>query len=378
MVASCRSVVGSVRTTPSVPPVQTLSGDIATLRPLPGNVPTTWLLVASTATSWPPMHPDVHTRPKPNAGRPHVSWPVSIFATTRLVALCAGHRGVPIVANSVAVVDPATGDIVGSVRVGRSPGPILVAGGSVWVGNRGDLTVSRVDPGNWSTIRTFGLADTPEGLTASDGVVWITNGFSGTLSRILITYEQLSALFFPGGTVSGLVAAQATPTELWVGLSDNSLLTLDPASLRLKATFIVPGRTRAIAVDASGAWSIQFFDYDPKRAETGTGSVSTAVHFQSQPQAIALGAGAIWVATAGDDRLWKLDNLTGQIIGSVPLGAAPGTIAVTSSGIWVASASGGVLEQIDPKAATLQRTLRIGRPIAGVAADGNRVLVTVD
>lgn len=301
-----------------------------------------------------------------------------VLLTALVLGLLPGPAGVAAASNSVAIVDPSTGSVLGAVLVGGSPGPIVVAGGSVWVGNRRDLTVSRVDLRSRTVVRTFGLADTPEGLTASDGMVWITNGFSGTLSRILTAYDQLSAPFFPGPTLSGLVAAQAVPGDLWVGLSDNSLLRLDPASLRVKSTLTVLGRPRAIVVDSGSVWTIQFFDYEVKMGAPGTGVVSVAARLQTAPQAIAAGAGAIWVATAGDDRLWKIDPASGQIQASVPLGLPPSAIAATASAVWVASANEGVLEEVDPKAATLVRTVRIGHPIGGLALAVNQVLVTVD
>lgn len=301
-----------------------------------------------------------------------------LLVTVIAFGLGSTNRAVVAESNSIAVVDAARGVVTGTIPVGIEPGPVVFADGSAWVGNRRDLTVSRVDLRSRTVVRTFGLADTPEGLTADSGVVWIINGFSGTLSRILTAYNQLSAPFFPGATVSGLVAAQAIRGDLWVGLSDNSVLRLDPSSLRVKSTFTVTGRARAIAVDLRSVWTIQFFDDEVKRIDPITGLVSVVVRLQNSTQAIVDGAGAIWVATSGDDRLWKIDAATAQIVASTPLGVPPAAIVATASDVWVASATGGVLEQIDPKAATLLRTIRMGHSIGGLAVAGNQLLLTVD
>ena len=49
--------------------------------------------------------------------------------------------------NSVTRIDPKTGRVDGSaIPVGTRPIGIDVSGGSVWVGNFGDGTVSRIEP----------------------------------------------------------------------------------------------------------------------------------------------------------------------------------------------------------------------------------------
>jgi serine/threonine-protein kinase len=49
--------------------------------------------------------------------------------------------------NSVSRIDPSTGKVVGDeIRVGSTPVGIASGGGSIWVANNGDDTVSRIDP----------------------------------------------------------------------------------------------------------------------------------------------------------------------------------------------------------------------------------------
>ena len=61
--------------------------------------------------------------------------------------------------------------------------------------------------------------------------MWIGNGFTGTLSRILTAYDQLSAPFYPDKTVAGLIATAVGDGDLWVGLSDRTLLRMNSSSL---------------------------------------------------------------------------------------------------------------------------------------------------
>ena len=44
------------------------------------------------------------------------------------------------------VIDSGGGRITAQYRVGRDPGAVAAGGGSVWVANQLDGTVSRIDP----------------------------------------------------------------------------------------------------------------------------------------------------------------------------------------------------------------------------------------
>ena len=287
-----------------------------------------------------------------------------------------GAARVVLRANSVAVIDAATGSPVADIPAGAHPGPIAVARGAAWVGNTGDRTLQRIDLQARTVTRTFGLPQTPASLTAGPGVVWIGNAFGGTLSRVLTSYGQLSAPFFPGRQIKGLLAVATSPGDLWVGLADDTLLRLDPASLRTKETIVVPGRVEEIAVAGHAVWTLQFFDNLVKRIDPRTGHI-TATVLPGRPVAIAAGGGAIWVATAGDDQLWRITPATGAISRSFPLGVTPSAIAVRAGAVWVASGSDGVLERIDPATGTIL-PLNLHHAIGGLAIAGQDVWLTLD
>ena len=57
-------------------------------------------------------------------------------------------------ANSVAVLEPENGAIVGAVPVGDEPGVMALAGRQLWVANGGDRTLSAIDTRNNRPLRT--------------------------------------------------------------------------------------------------------------------------------------------------------------------------------------------------------------------------------
>lgn len=280
-------------------------------------------------------------------------------------------------ANSVAVVDGASGALVADIPAGSRPGPVAIADGAAWVANTGDRTLQRIGLRTRTVTRTFGLPQAPASLTAGTGVVWIGNAFDGTLSRVLTSYNQLSAPFFPGQPLTGLLAVATSPGDLWVGLTDDKLLRLDPASLRTKATIPVPGRAEKITVADHSVWTLQFYNNSVDRIDPRTGRI-TVTALPARPVAITAGAGSIWVATAGkDNELWRIAPATGQISGSFPLGATPSAIAAQPGAVWVATGADGLLERINPATGTIV-PLSLRHAIGGLAIANGDIWLTLD
>ena len=282
------------------------------------------------------------------------------------------------IANSVAVVNPATGKIVADVPVGSQPGQIAVGGTSVWVGNLTDRTVTRIDARSLETIKTFGLADAPVSVDAAGGLCG-----SATATRAACPASSPHTISCPHPSTPARSFPGRSPWPrprgtVWVGLADGRILRLDPASLRTKATARIREQPSAMAVTGGVAWTIPFHGNDVTRIDPGHTPAGSTIALPGSPVAIAAGDESVWVGTSGDDRLWQLNPLTSSIEGSVPLGQSPHAIAVAASGVWVAVGDDGLLVRIDPSNDTLTRTIRVGRPIGSIAVDNGKIWATLD
>ena len=289
-----------------------------------------------------------------------------------------GQRG-PFVAapNSVAVLDPATDQLVVDMPVGDAPGPIAITNDAAWVGSSVDHTVVQIDLASRNVTRTFGLSEAPATLAAGDGAVWIGNGFTGTLSRILDTYHQLTPPFFPGRHVAGLLAMAVAPRDLWVGLGDGTLLRMDPASLQVRQSVVVPDRVRAIALSGSVAWTIQFRGDLVGQVGQADGKTGTDIKMSGHPEAIAAGAGAIWVATSGPDEIWQIDPRSQRTTASIPLDISPTAVVAGPDAVWVLDGVHGIVERLDPAGRALPATIKLGRPVGGMALAGSDLWLTI-
>lgn len=81
-------------------------------------------------------------------------------------------------------VDPATGKLSGSVTVGNDARGIVVAGGTLFVANATDNTVSVVDVASMSARRTVRVGSSPIAFAAAGGAMWVANQGDSTISRI--------------------------------------------------------------------------------------------------------------------------------------------------------------------------------------------------
>src|SRR5262249_41176932 len=77
-------------------------------------------------------------------------------------AIRAGEGGLWLISDLRKVVrlDLATGDVVAEIAVGSGPRFTAVGGGSVWVENQGDGTVSRIDAATNTVIATISVSGT--------------------------------------------------------------------------------------------------------------------------------------------------------------------------------------------------------------------------
>jgi DNA-binding SARP family transcriptional activator len=279
--------------------------------------------------------------------------------------------------DSVAILDAATNELVADVPAGNAPSAIAASGGDVWVGMSTDHTVVRIDVASHRVLHTTGLTAAPATLVASDGNLWIGNGFNGTLSHVLAAYDQLTGPFFPGASISGLLAMAAGNGDLWVGLSDGTLLQLEASSLRVKRTVSMPARILAIALAHDAAWTIQFRDDLVRRVDAIDGTVTPGIEVDGTPAAIAFGAGSVWVATGRTNRVWQIDPVQDRLVTSYPVAFSPSAIAPGPDGVWVLDAPHGLLERLDPTGRALPITLSLGRPVGGMILVGDELWLTI-
>jgi virginiamycin B lyase len=81
-------------------------------------------------------------------------------------------------------VDPRTGRVVASIRVGANPLGSSWIGNELWVPNIDDGTVSIVDAGTNRVRTTLRTGRGPLSIASTAGAVWLSNSEEGTVWRV--------------------------------------------------------------------------------------------------------------------------------------------------------------------------------------------------
>jgi class 3 adenylate cyclase/streptogramin lyase len=326
----------------------------------------------------PKEKPPARPRPKVTPGRRRQVLLGAIPASIALLALAAflvlrgdGSTLDRVAPNSVGIIDPGSGDIVGQVPVGRTPVDIAFGEGSLWVANQDGGTVSKIDPDSGREEDRFSPSGKPGGITVGAGKVWVANQFSNNL-----------AVLRPDGTVddtielSGPKDVAAGTDAVWVvANTDREVVRIDADTYDLRKL----SDGTAVAVGPNGVWvangrALTRFDlgtskpigrsfelrFPATQVAVGDDGVAWVTHqsedavsrvdpdssptafedVANDPTGIAVGEGSVWVANSLGSSLVRLNAETGDVEREIPLGSAPHGVIVASGQVWVTTAAG--------------------------------------
>lgn len=281
--------------------------------------------------------------------------------------------------NHVGAIDPETNTVVAEAPVGIEPGPVVAEGGSVWVGNLQDRTLTRVDPRTRTAAGTVALGNrTPTGLAVGLGAVWVAHGRLGELSRVEPQFGQVNTVKISGealGSVNGSVTVGSG--SVWAAYGDSTVARVRASPVSVLGVAFAGAAPSAIVVANRSVWvangdDATVFRYNAATFEQGRiGTISVG----RRPTAIAAGEGAIWVAATGDDAVTRIDPSTYSTT-SIPVGDGPVAVAVGAGSVWVANAGSRTVSRIDPATNEVVETIEIGSVPAGIAVGGGLVWVT--
>jgi DNA-binding SARP family transcriptional activator/DNA-binding beta-propeller fold protein YncE len=314
-------------------------------------------------------------------------------------------RPVAVSNNSVAVVDARTDRIVDDVVTGDYPGPLVAAGGSVWVGNTGDNTIMAID----AKTRARGFADAvqqPLDLAVTGDRLWIANGTSFASGRPT-----------GGGTIQCRGCRLGTNKTVKIGPRDRqneppatvasdgkSVWAADGASrtvyqLNARAAQVAK-RVRgvdasAIAIASGALWAAEPMRGDVVRIDERTAKVVARIDVPGDPTRIVAGVGGVWVTTPHPKgALWRarstvvrIDPRTNKQVATIAVPATSRRVATGGGYLWVTSgtyqgepgvpATGGVVSKIDPHTNRVVATIKVGFRPDGIIVSNGLVWVAV-
>jgi YVTN family beta-propeller protein len=292
----------------------------------------------------------------------------------------SGGGGTTVAPNSVAIIDPDSNRVIGTVPVGIRPGPVAAGNGSIWVGNLDDRTLTRIDTAQRTATGTISLERrTPTGVAVGEGSVWVAHGRLGQLSRVNAQFGQLSETIDVAapGYAQGAVSVGAG--SVFAAYGDSSFVRVDPAQLRIVASATAGDVPAGLVVAKGSVWVANSGEstvsrFDPTTLEEGPLRTTSVGR---RPTGIAYGADAIWVANAGDDTVTRIDPSTYSTT-TIRVGSEPVAVAVGAGAVWVTNRTDRTISRIDPASHDVAQTIAVANAPAGIAVVDDLVWFAVE
>jgi YVTN family beta-propeller protein len=311
------------------------------------------------------------------------------------VLLLTGDGSVVVHPNSVAVIDPDSNEVVDSIPVGESPGPMTFAGSALWVANLNDGTLSKVDPRSHKETKRVGLGEPgnpeslPPRLAGDDDDLWVAKDCFRQLLRMDPedgSVGQSLSLRGPLGSLSFYSCAlTAAPRSLWIAADSPYQLVrvresaAEPASIAQRIPLPVGVRT-GIALGAGSVWVSDRINPEGaaiRRIDPQTGKIVKTIAVEAGSEAIVFAYGPVWVVNASEDSLLRIDPRTSKVVREIPVGQSPSGVAVGAGALWVANSDSGTVSRVDPETRSVTDTIELGQRPLGVLFHDDLVWVTV-
>ena len=263
-----------------------------------------------------------------------------------------------------------------SVAVQSNPIPILYSNGSIWVGNAGSSSISRIDPVTntvTATITSAGVLSSPVSLAEDQfGNVWVAcnNFYSGSVSRIDPATNTVTASLYTadGNNPIGLGMGAG---EMWVSLniSTGAYVRFDTTSLaQTYGSGGGLGYGYNFVDDGTNVW----FDNGTvcNKIDPATNTVTAVT------TGIVAGLGFLHYAFG---YIWRVTNTGIQRVDPSTNAVTTITLVQTSYGITddgvnlIVSDIGGELYVVDPTSFTVKQTITSVNYYWGTTFDGTSI-----
>lgn len=271
--------------------------------------------------------------------------------------------------NTLAVVDPATGEILQRIAAGQNPATALVADGWVYVGSSGGGEVTAICLADPSQVKAIPMGRQPLGLCYDEarGVLYVGDYFTSSIHQVDTALKSLV------GTVKLDVCGYHKRTD-------------PPDCCR-----IGPGegrRTVALALAPEGdlLYCANYGTFDVARVDLATGEEIEAFDGVVGPRQILVSADGAQLLLAGVggegeqqvNDLYVLDRSSGKRVQEVPVGQSVAGVAQASGGsaVWAIARDDGELVAFDADwNETARLSLGVGIDTLVLAPDEKTLLV---
>jgi YVTN family beta-propeller protein len=270
--------------------------------------------------------------------------------------------------NAVGVINPDEGAISAQYAVGRGPSAVIAGGGSVWVANTLDGTVTRIDRERDEAV-TIAVGGAPAGLAFARGSLWVADSDASSVTQVDPGANKIVQPIQVGNAPRALTAGYGA---LWVASAvDGTVHRLAMDRLRVARSIAIGSNPTAVAAGAGAIWVASEEAGTVTRIEPRSGAVVKTINVGNGPSAIATGEGAVWVVNRYDGTLSRVDPATNAVSGTVRVGGDPTGVTAGDGAVWVAGGEERTVTQVDPDGPRVLESIEVGSsPSAIATSDG--------
>jgi YVTN family beta-propeller protein len=296
----------------------------------------------------------------PEARAEHTPTPVPAANSTIWVADDLADR--------VARIDAATGNILADIPVGDKPVSIAVGEGAVWVGNQIDGTVSRIDPETNQVVATIDVAEQLHiRLATGEGRVWAAACIDKVVKVIDPATNQVTASV----PVDNCWNVAVGGGQVWVPTGERTVTRIDPTTLTAMPTIFVQSGPALIVEGFGSMWvananAMTVSRFDPLTREVTATLLTGVDHVKHSLRGLATGEGRVWVSSsAGIQAFDPATNALWLVTSTVN---DPTYMAVAGGLLWVTTGAPGGIFALDPVTGDFVRQVRWGTAPYAIAA----------
>jgi YVTN family beta-propeller protein len=279
--------------------------------------------------------------------------------------------------SGVVAVDTGSGQIAAATSLTGTPAALSTCGGSVWVADASDGTVSRIDPASGVSIDRITVGGDPTSIASGDGTVWVANTDGATALRINPTTETVTQTIPLGAGAPDALALGGG--RLWVAdSSTRTLHELDPATGERLRTIPLQVSPSAIAFGFGALWVAGYDTATVLKLDPASGQVVGRVHVGTGPDALAFAAGDIWVANSLDSTVSMIDPASLAFEATIPVGSGPTAVISDAGSVWVASRHSDSVSRINPRRNAVAATVAVDGMPTSLTSAGGRLWIGVE
>jgi ABC-type transport system substrate-binding protein/DNA-binding SARP family transcriptional activator/streptogramin lyase len=295
---------------------------------------------------------------------------LAVLAITS-VFLFRGSRALTASANSIGVLDTASGVLAADVAAGGHLGGIAEGAGGVWATDTADGQLLELNPAS-RRVQRIPVGRGPTGVTVGGGEVWVVNQLDRTVSEVNPHALRQVASFQVGNGADGIAFGDGSA---WVAnVIDDTVSRVNPITGKV-TTIPLAGQPSGVTVGPEGVWVASASTGQLLLINPHTNTVDQVKEIGGTLAGVAVGGGSVWVANAGEQAVSRFDPGSGTVT-NINVGKAPLGVAYGNGTAWAADTLDGTIARIDPRSNSV-RLIQVGAAPSAVAVEGKRLWMTL-